>query len=77
MLPDIVSLSLFTRVAETHSITKAAEANHLALAAASRRMTLLEHEFGVRLLERDARGTDLPPGVTTGIAVPLSRSRLQ
>lgn len=61
MLPDIVSLSLFTRVAETHSITKAAEANHIALAAASRRMTLLEHEFGVRLLERDARGTELTP----------------
>lgn len=61
MLPDIVSLALFVRVAETHSITKAAEAGHIALAAASRRMSLLEHQFGVQLLERSARGASLTP----------------
>lgn len=59
MLPDLVSLALFVRVAETRSITKAAEASHIALAAASRRMTLLEHQFGVKLLQRTARGAEL------------------
>ena len=61
MLPDLVSLALFVRVAETRSITKAAEASHIALAAASRRMTLLEHQYGVKLLTRTARGAQLTP----------------
>jgi DNA-binding transcriptional LysR family regulator len=61
MLPDLVSLALFVRVAETRSITKAAEASHIALAAASRRMSLLEHQYGVKLLERNARGAELTP----------------
>lgn len=61
MLPDLVSLALFVRVAETRSITKAAEASHIALAAASRRMTLLEHQYGVKLLTRTARGAELTP----------------
>jgi len=59
MLPDLVSLALFTRVAEMRSITRAAEASHMALAAASRRISMLEHQYGVRLLERTARGTEL------------------
>ena len=61
MLPDLVSLALFVRVAETRSITKAAEASHIALAAASRRMSLLEHQYGVKLLNRTARGAELTP----------------
>lgn len=61
MLPDLVSLALFARVAETHSITKAAEAGHIALAAASRRLSLLEHQYGVQLLVRNARGAELTP----------------
>lgn len=61
MLPDLVSLALFARVAETRSITKAAEASHIALAAASRRMSLLEHQYGVKLLNRTARGAELTP----------------
>jgi DNA-binding transcriptional LysR family regulator len=61
MLPDLVSLALFVRVAETRSITKAAEASHIALAAASRRLSLLEHHYGVQLLERTARGAELTP----------------
>jgi DNA-binding transcriptional LysR family regulator len=61
MLPDLVSLALFVRVAETRSITKAAEASHIALAAASRRISLLEHHYGVKLLERTARGAELTP----------------
>ena len=41
MLPDIDSLALFVRAAELRSLTKAAEASHIGLAAASRRMALL------------------------------------
>jgi DNA-binding transcriptional LysR family regulator len=61
MLPDLFSLALFVRVAETRSITKAAEASHIALAAASRRMSLLEHQYQVQLLQRTARGAELTP----------------
>jgi DNA-binding transcriptional LysR family regulator len=61
MLPDLVSLALFVRVAETRSITKAAEASHIALAAASRRISMLEHQYGVKLLIRTARGAELTP----------------
>jgi DNA-binding transcriptional LysR family regulator len=59
MRPDLSSLALFIRVAETRSITKAAEACHIALAAASRRIALLEDQFGVQLLNRTAKGVEL------------------
>ncbi|HUP97725.1 MAG TPA: LysR family transcriptional regulator [Usitatibacter sp.] len=61
MRPDLASLALFIRIAETRSITKAAEAGHIALAAASRRISQLEDQFGVQLLYRTARGVDLTP----------------
>ena len=61
MRPDLVSLALFVRVAEARSITKAAGASHMALAAASRRITQLEEQYGVQLLNRGARGVDLTP----------------
>ena len=61
MRPDLVSLALFVRIAETRSITKAAEANHIALAAASRRVAQLEDQFGVQLLFRTARGVEPTP----------------
>jgi DNA-binding transcriptional LysR family regulator len=64
MRPDLSSLALFVRVAETRSITKAAEANHIALAAASRRIALLEDQLGVQLLYRTARGVELTPAGT-------------
>ena len=59
MRPDLSSLALFIRIAETRSITKAAEASHIALAAASRRVTQLEDQFGVQLLYRTAKGVEL------------------
>ncbi len=59
MLPDIDSLALFVRAAELRSLTKAAEASHIGLAAASRRMALLEHRFKTTLFERSPRGVDL------------------
>jgi DNA-binding transcriptional LysR family regulator len=59
--PDIASLALFIRIAETKSITKASRDRHIALAAASRRVTQLEDQFGVALLRRSARGVELTP----------------
>ena len=64
MRHDLASLALFVRIAETRSITKAAEASHIALAAASRRMSLLEEQYGVQLLHRTARGVQLTPAGT-------------
>lgn len=61
MRPDFASLALFIRIAETGSITKAAQASHIALAAASRRIAQLEDQFGVQLLYRTARGVELTP----------------
>jgi len=61
MRPDFASLALFVRVAETRSITKAAEASHIALAAASRRITQLEDQLGVHLFYRTAKGVELTP----------------
>jgi DNA-binding transcriptional LysR family regulator len=61
MRPDFSSLALFIRIAETRSITKAAESSHIALAAASRRITQLEDQFGVQLLYRTAKGVELTP----------------
>jgi DNA-binding transcriptional LysR family regulator len=61
MLPDIDSLALFVRAAELRSLTKAADASHIGLAAASRRIALLEHRFKTPLLERSPRGVDLTP----------------
>jgi DNA-binding transcriptional LysR family regulator len=61
MRPDFTSLALFVRIAEMRSITKAASASHIALAAASRRVTQLEDQLGVQLLYRNARGVELTP----------------
>ena len=61
MRPDLTSLALFLRIAETRSITKAAHASHIALAAASRRVSQLEDQYGVKLLYRTARGVELTP----------------
>ncbi len=61
MLPDVDSLALFVRAAELRSLTKAAEASHIGLAAASRRMALLEHRFKTTLLERSPRGVEPTP----------------
>ena len=61
MLPDIDSLALFVRAAELRSLTKASEASHIGLAAASRRIALLEHRFKTALLERSPRGVELTP----------------
>ncbi len=58
MLPDVDSLALFVRAAELHSLSKAAEASYIGVAATSRRTALLEHRFRTLLLTRSARGVE-------------------
>ena len=53
---DLTSLSLFTLVVRTGSISQGAALAHLAVGAASRRITDLEAAVGVTLLERHSRG---------------------
>jgi DNA-binding transcriptional LysR family regulator len=53
---DLVSLSLFTLVVRTGSISKGAGLAHLAVGAASKRMSDLEAAVGAPLLERHSRG---------------------
>lgn len=55
---DLVTLNLVLAIAETRSITRGAEREHLALAAASRRLSDLEARLGVQLFERRARGVE-------------------
>jgi DNA-binding transcriptional LysR family regulator len=61
LLPDLKSLQLFVAVADCGSISEAARRTHLALAAASKRISTLESRAKNPLLERHARGTHLTP----------------
>lgn len=61
MLPDIDSLALFVHAAEMRNLTRAAEASHITVPAASRRLSLLEHQFKATLFERHSRGLQLTP----------------
>jgi DNA-binding transcriptional LysR family regulator len=65
MLPDIDSLALFVKAAELRSLTRAAESSHMGLAAASRRISLLEHRLKSPLLERSPKGVELTPAGAT------------
>ena len=56
---DLVSLSLFTLVVRTGSISKGAELAHLAVGAASKRISDLEEAVGAELFERHSRGVTL------------------
>ncbi|UZD56030.1 LysR family transcriptional regulator [Caldimonas aquatica] len=55
---DLVTLNLVLAIAETRSITAGAAREHLALAAASRRLSDIETRLGVKLFERRARGVE-------------------
>lgn len=61
MLPDLDSLALFVRAAEMRNLTRAAEASLITVPAASRRLSLLEHQFKATLFERHSRGLQLTP----------------
>lgn len=56
---DLVSLSLFAMVVRTGSISKGAALAHLAVGAASKRISDLETAIGTALLERHSRGVSL------------------
>lgn len=56
---DLFSLSLFSLVARSGSISKGAELALLAVGAASKRITDLEAAVGATLLERHSRGVTL------------------
>lgn len=63
MLFDLTDLRLFVATAELGSLTRAADRQHLSLAAASARIKALENQAGLQLLQREARGVRLlPPG---------------
>lgn len=55
---DLTTLNLVLAIADTRSITRGAAREHLALAAASKRLSDLEARFGVALFERRARGVE-------------------
>ncbi len=60
---DLTDLRLFVLVADEGSLTRAAERQHLSLAAASSRIKSLEEQTGQALFYRMARGVRLtPPG---------------
>ena len=56
---DLVSLSLFSLVVRTGSISRGAELAHLAVGAASKRISDLEGTVGAELFERHSRGVTL------------------
>lgn len=56
---DLVSLSLFNLVVRTGSISKGADLAHLAVGAASKRISDLEAAVGTELFERHSRGVTL------------------
>lgn len=58
---DFVTLRLFVAVADERSLTRAAEREHLALAAVSKRISDLEGQLGVSLLYRQPKGVELTP----------------
>ncbi len=61
MLTDIDSVALFVQAAELGNLTRAAEASHITTPAASRRLSLLEHQFKTQLFERHSRGLQPTP----------------
>lgn len=61
---DVKTLRLYEAVASTGSLTQAARANHLAVGAASRRISNFETMIGKPLLERNTRGLRLTPAAS-------------
>ena len=58
---DLTSLEIFVAVADAGNLTRAAEQQHLAVSAISKRITELEELAGTALLLRHARGVSLTP----------------
>jgi DNA-binding transcriptional LysR family regulator len=56
MLPDLSTIDLFLKAVRLGSLSKAAEACHLSLSAASRRLAYLEDRLGSPLFDRQHSG---------------------
>ncbi len=69
---DLADLRLMVRIADTSSLTRAAERVHISLPAASNRIKQLEHSVGARLINRTSKGLTL---TTAGQAM-IKHSRL-
>ena len=54
-MPDLNSLMIFAHVVEANSFSKAARALKMPTSTVSRRIAELEHDLGVRLIERSTR----------------------
>lgn len=75
MIPDMVSLALLRLAVQQGSLSKAATQMHLALSAASRRISLLEHQFGIKLFHRLPGGGVEP--TAAGMAAAVHAAELQ
>lgn len=58
---DFVDLKLFVNIAETNSLTQAADRSHMCVSAASIRVKNIEHRVGTKLLNRVNNGVTLTP----------------
>lgn len=58
---DFITLLIFNTICEEGSLSKAAEKNMIALSAASKRLTDLEHAIGSKLFIRDSQGMKVTP----------------
>ena len=56
---DLLSLQLFVAVCEEHSIAKAADREHIAASAVSKRISDLEVRLGTPLFNRSSKGLEL------------------
>jgi len=61
---DLITLKLFIAIVEEASIAKAADREHLAASAVSKRIADLEHMLRVQLLDRQRRGVSPTPAGT-------------
>ncbi|WP_111895565.1 LysR family transcriptional regulator [Acinetobacter sp. MB5] len=58
---DFITLLIFNTICEEGSLSRAAEKNMIALSAASKRLTDLEHAIGSKLFIRDSQGMKITP----------------
>lgn len=58
-MADLNALLIFAKVAEVRSFSEAARRLHMPISSVSRRVADLEHQLGVRLLERSTRSLRL------------------
>jgi DNA-binding transcriptional LysR family regulator len=58
---DFVTLKIFITISEVGSLSSAAEREHIAIAAISKRISDLEATAGTKLLYRRSRGVELTP----------------